>query len=256
MFEDLLIVLNQVLNPMVRDGQNSGYSWNHCYGFFQNRHADFNQNDMQLACLHLGFYLASWGMYRSGGIRYKDYRIYEGIINILLRHDYQAVWQPHYYDGILTGENEITQYTPQIQAARKLYSEIELYINRLKSRNNNGDERAISATETLITKILLGTTACVPAYDDYFKKGLKSMNMTQSFKTGFPKLLKRCRREQLLQELDNGYQQNGVQIFRQNSIITICIGNTNFQFPLMKVIDMYFWGKGFYQNNPQDGLGG
>ena len=54
-------------------------SWEHCYFFFKKlRNKELSERDIELAQLHLAFYLASWGMYRgSSFLLQKDYTVYE-----------------------------------------------------------------------------------------------------------------------------------------------------------------------------------
>ncbi|MFH1661746.1 MAG: hypothetical protein ABIA02_01460, partial [Candidatus Falkowbacteria bacterium] len=48
-------------------------SWEHCYNYFSLEDKEINKD---IACLHLAFYLASWGMYRgSTFLLQKDYLI-------------------------------------------------------------------------------------------------------------------------------------------------------------------------------------
>lgn len=42
------------------------------------------------------------------------------------------------------------------------------------------EPKPISPTETILSKIMLGTLGCVPAYDRYFIDGLKQINIHHS----------------------------------------------------------------------------
>jgi len=47
----------------------------------------------------------------------------------------------------------------------------------------NGRNTEVNVTDTLATKIMLGTMGCIPAYDRYFIAGLRTMNFSHiSFK--------------------------------------------------------------------------
>ena len=65
---------------MLKQDENNRYqSWKHCYEAF----GDITKDNDYLA-LHLGFYLASWGMYRgSTGLLQKDYKIHIGAVKIV-----------------------------------------------------------------------------------------------------------------------------------------------------------------------------
>ena len=57
-------------------------SWEHCYNFFKKiSKKKLDEEELDLAQLHLAFYLASWGMYRgSSFILQKDYTIFKKIV--------------------------------------------------------------------------------------------------------------------------------------------------------------------------------
>ena len=66
-----------------QDSFNRFNSWSHCYNAFD----DFNKSEDLLA-LHLGFYLASWGMYRgSTGLLQKDYQIHIEAVSIIKNYN-------------------------------------------------------------------------------------------------------------------------------------------------------------------------
>ena len=93
-------------------------SWEHCKNFFDNNKfpiEDFykadltledwknkekeiekdecNKNKLDSMCLHLAFYLASWGMYRgSAFILQYDYRKHKKAVLTLLQGKYEHLW--------------------------------------------------------------------------------------------------------------------------------------------------------------------
>lgn len=138
-----------------KDDKHSRYlSWEHCYSFFKNEHNQIlnDKEKLDLASLNLAFYLASWGMYRgSSNLLWKDYKIHEELIKELLSK----------CDNLFN-KNENIKWE-QIEQAKNI---IETYY---KKHN-------ISLTDTLITKVLMGIFGCVPAYDNFFKNGLRQYN--------------------------------------------------------------------------------
>ena len=58
-------------------------SWEHCYYIFsQSRNTD--APDIELLCLHLSFYLASWGMYRgSSFLLQRDYLVHKHAVETI-----------------------------------------------------------------------------------------------------------------------------------------------------------------------------
>ena len=81
-------------------------------------------------------------------------------------------------------------------------------------------------SETLITKILLGTLGCVPAYDRYFKAGVRKTKVA----SGNFSLLS-------VRDLARFYQDN------LNSLETVRNKMTvdGMDYPQMKILDMGFW---------------
>src|SRR3989338_6088675 len=69
-------------------------SWEHCYNFLKRiKGKKLNNEELDLAQLHLAFYLASWGMYRgSSFILQKDYKVFKNIIKTILSKEYALLW--------------------------------------------------------------------------------------------------------------------------------------------------------------------
>lgn len=89
------------------------------------------------------------------------------------------------------------------------------------------DTRAVNVTDTLATKILLGTLGCTPAYDRFFVEGLKKSGLS------FPYL--NARNFSALISYCQAYRQDFSHA--QQYILAAC----GVDYPDMKVIDMYFW---------------
>ena len=99
----------------------------------------------------------------------------------------------------------------------------------------NGTAKKIHATDTLVTKILLGTLGCIPAYDRYFIEGLRAKGLTYSTltKTNF---------------------QSVVEFYKTNrddfdSVQKSIQRKRGVDYPTMKLVDMYFWQIGFEKNS-------
>ena len=85
-------------------------------------------------------------------------------------------------------------------------------------------------SNTLITKILMGTLGCILAYDRYFIDGIKKQHIsTENYNVNS------------LHKLINFYETNA-QIF-EPVINQMKIGNI--PYPEMKFLDMGFWKIGF-----------
>jgi hypothetical protein len=189
-------------------------SWEHCYLYYLQEDIDAN-----LACLHLSFYLASWGMYRgSSFLLWKDYLFNKKIVEhiILLRKDLQSI-------DVLKASDQ------HLKKIIDLYTWIE---NWYKENTGliNGEEKKINPTQTLITKIILGTIGCIPAFDQYFIAGLKEEGI-ESKKVSLDSL-------KLLIDFYIEHKDQFEELEKK-----IRVGNL--PYPPMKLVDMYFWQIGY-----------
>ena len=210
-----------------KDNHHRYKSWEHCYSFFRTYRDLKSDADIDLASLHLGFYLASWGMYRgSSFLLQKDYKIHKYAISVLLDPKYCALWDLDMED-ILENSNLVELI---FDLKDKV---IEAYVESISEVN--GVPKQVNVSDTLITKILLGTMGCTPAYDRFFIDGQKE----SGFKNyNFDK--------KSFNELLGFYQLNASEfLFAQNTM-----SQHGTKYPMMKLIDMYFWQLGY--NKDQD----
>ena len=130
------------------------FCYNYFYSFYKEKRLPELANDknLQTSCLQLGFYLASWGMMRgSSFLLQKSVRNFRELITCIKKMD-SRLWEidvDHYSD-----EN--------IECLLDCKTQI---ISSLGEKNNPSD--------TLVSKIMLGVFANVPAFDTYFRKSLK-----------------------------------------------------------------------------------
>lgn len=129
-------------------------SWEYCHEAFKQHRQERDEAAIDYLCLHLAWYLASWGMLRNSFLMQKDYKIHAAVVKLIYQPEWEMLW-------------DIT--------ADKLAQ--EWYANRIMQLCEAITEAYVDSgagipTETLLTKILLGTIGCVPAYDRYFKKAL------------------------------------------------------------------------------------
>ena len=146
--------VDKYLSNMVQDSNHRFKSWEYCYTVFG------NSDSVDYLSLHLAFYLASWGMYRgSCGILWKDYTIHMDAVNIIRKfHSLRKEWFTM---------DDVSQIMELYNALKDYYSKITYYKPENKTSSLN-----LAATDTLITKIMLGTIGCVPALADLFKRCL------------------------------------------------------------------------------------
>ncbi|MEI7961121.1 MAG: hypothetical protein WCI04_02185 [archaeon] len=202
-------------------------SWEHCHNFFLKIMGNaLTDKDLDLAQLHLAFYLASWGMYRgSSFILQKDYTIFKNTVEIILDKKYALLWNI---------EKNLTEKSKMIDLFVELYGELDIEFKNIRESvkrhpDVNKSKRYLNKIEkissTLITKVILGTIGCIPAYDRYFIEGLKLENIQQKFNPNksFSKMLE-------------------IYSANKKEIDTLC--NQFAGYVPMKILDMYFWIEG------------
>lgn len=187
-------------------------SFDYCYNYFRPSN-DITQ-DIEKACLVLGFYLASWGMFRgSSFLLQKSAKHFEPTIRYIATLD-KSVWD---IDADNYDENNI-------QTIIKIYKDIKI---RLINKNN--------ADLTLITKILLGVFGFVPAFDNFFCNSFRAISEGQC---GFRKVNYKS-----LSFIKTFYEVNKTTIDRlsdETFTIDFMTGRkTSLNYPKAKIIDMY-----------------
>lgn len=224
MFKSIDIIMNtafdqkiilRYLSLMMNDPHHRYWSWDHCFKAFS------AEKDNQNLSLSLAFYLASWGMYRgSGGLLQKNHLVHEKSVEIISSGEYRPI-------RCSTNQEVSISLIPLILDLKAVISS---YYSSLKF-TRGGLNHDFSDTDTLLSKILLGTTGCVPAYDRYFILGMKKSK------------LKCCTfTKNGLVELFDFVKSNQKSIKQTQDFV---IEKTNHYYPIMKIIDMYFWQIGY-----------
>ena len=161
---DLIIKSSTEFYNDLKADENGRYrSWEHCYSHFIKARGS-KEVDYDYLSLQLAFYLASWGMYRgSSFLLQKDYRVHIPVVKELLSEKYDALV------GI-----ECTDFRKESnqQLLKDINSFLGQYYDKIR-REVKEQELKNQLSFTLITKILMGTLGCVPAYDRYFIAGIK-----------------------------------------------------------------------------------
>ena len=130
-------------------------SFDYCFNYFQDIRdvgkikSLADSEHIQTSCLHLGFYLASWGMLRgSSPLLHKSAKFYE----VLIQYISSAPKELWVIDAnCYSNEN--------IRLLLECRRSIGIALN------------PCGATDTLATKIMLGVFGNVPAFDTFFKFG-------------------------------------------------------------------------------------
>jgi len=188
-------------------------SFDYCYNYFQTYRERANVSavaataNMELSCLHLGFYLASWGMLRgSTDLLQRSIKHLEPVVTAIAGAP-PALW-----------EIDANDYSDEVWATLGGF---------------NADLCAIlsgNASDTLTTKIMLGIFGCVPAFDTNFVRGAGVWKFSQT----------------ALRRVELFYREHAevIERYRQPTLDFATNGNTHRKYTRAKVIDMIFFVEG------------
>lgn len=187
-------------------------SFDYCFNYFQSFFEADRQSELaapqnlQSSCLQIGFYLASWGMFRGSGDLYKrSVHHYVPLIEAIATAPTE-LWMTdaHNYDA---------------SAIRMVLSEA----TRLAASIGG-------MSPILVTKVMLGVFGCVPAFDTNFKAGFGAT-------TFGPKSLRR---------IGDYYESNAaiIERYRVPTLDFATGAETDRRYTRSKVIDMAFFVEG------------
>jgi hypothetical protein len=144
-------------------------SFDYCFNYFQSfRETDSTADiaapeNVLLSCLHLGFYLASWGMFRgSSDLPSRSLKQFQPVMELIARTP-DDVWtiDAHRYSDRAV-RDQLISTADDIQQAL---------------RHPDG----AWPTRTLATKVMLGVFGNVPAFDSRVVAGLRQTGRTGRF---------------------------------------------------------------------------
>jgi hypothetical protein len=212
--------ISAYFGEVVGDPHHRYRSWEHCYHFFREVTPSGIAGQRQNAALHLGFYLASWGMYRgSSFLLQRAYTAHLGVVDCLASPRFAPLWEREF-----GGEEADVELVPvTLDAAdeiRKAYSQFG------------------EPTETLVTKVLLGTFGCLPACDQYFIAGFSGAGLGYSYLNA-----------KLVRKLLAFSSEHLTELRREQATIR---DHSGVHYPLMKLVDMYFWQLGYEKGGQPD----
>ena len=152
-------------------------------------------------------------MYRgSSFLLQRDYTVHEQTIDVLHSERFAALWE------LEIGANPTDeQYADLVlQAADAVRSSYEPFGN---------------ASDALVTKVLPGTLACLPACDRFFIDGFKRTGHQYSYVNA-----------RFVKRMIGFCTEFAGELREEQSKIALASG---VDYPLMKLADMYFWQIGF-----------
>lgn len=221
---DELIDAAQTFYDDARANENGrSRSWEHCYRVFRDARIDPSP-DCDYLSLHLAFYLASWGMYRgSSFLLQKDYKVLVPIVEKILKPEYDCLF------GLACADVRNSDVWEQL---KKLSDDIAYYFRPIR---NEVAGRVVEypVSPVLITKILMGTLGCVPAYDRFFEEGERHLGLKE----------KNYKKNSLL-ELADIYEAHNDRLEEARRGMRV----GDLIYPQMKLLDMGFWQLGFEKN--------
>ena len=218
---DELISAAQTFYDDARANENGrSRSWEHCYRVFRDARNDPSP-DYDYLSLHLAFYLASWGMYRgSSFLLQKDYKVLVPIVEKILKPEYDCLF------GLAC--TDLREHGVQEQLANAS-DYIAKHFGPIRDEVA-GREVPTPVSPVLITKILMGTLGCVPAYDRFFQDGVATYKVTTQEYS-----LESVRKLAKFYEAHNDRLEEARRGMRTDDLI----------YPQMKLLDMGFWQVGF-----------
>ena len=218
---DELIDAAQTFYDDARANENGrSRSWEHCYRVFRDARTDPSP-DCDYLSLHLAFYLASWGMYRgSSFLLQKDYKVLVPIVEKILKPEYDCLF------GLACTDLRNNDVRAQL---KKLYDDIAEHFWPIRNEVA-GREIASSVSPILVTKILMGTLGCVPAYDRFFQDGVATYKVTTREYSSNSVL-----------KLVDFYEEHNDRLEEARRGMRV----GDLIYPQMKLLDMGFWQIGF-----------
>ena len=218
---DELIDAAQTFYEDARANENGrSRSWEHCYRVFRDARTDPSP-DCDYLSLHLAFYLASWGMYRgSSFLLQKDYKVLVPIVEEILKPEYDCLF------GLACTDLRESEVQGSLENLNKY---IAKHFEPIRDEVA-GRKVASSVSPVLITKILMGTLGCVPAYDRFFQDGVATDKVTT----------REYSRNSLL-KLVGFYEEHNDRLEEARRGMQC----EDLTYPQMKLLDMGFWQIGF-----------
>ncbi len=218
---------------------NSRYlSWEYCYESFKSSFSklnDLEESDFLCLSLQLAFYLASWGMYRGSSFLLQfDYKIHLETVKLILQNKYTHLLGYNW-------DKKSTNYSSNLDLLfgdKGLAESIKEIYKPFRGKVEKNGETKQDISDILVTKILLGTLGCVPAYDEMLKRAIK-----------FGK--EECNENKFIQRFGKRSFEALIDFYaRENTKLeekrkTLALKDfPEIEYPQMKLLDMGLWQLG------------
>lgn len=184
-------------------------SFDLCFYYFQtNKERIAEKENLETSCMYLWSYLSSWGMLR--GSSYLLTKSPAFLIPLIKHLKSSDVW------GI-----DVNNYTEEnITKILKEYGKIK---NALIDKETKKEP-----TDTLVTKIMLGVYGNIPAFDQFFKKGLGVGSVNK----------------ESLNKIKNFYDKHKDEFNQEIKVLNFDNEETELRYTKAKLVDMYGFQKG------------
>ena len=151
---------------------------------------------------------------------FRDYKVHKKVVKEILKPQYDCLF------GIKCSKFRDEEV---FNLMMELYRFIENYYGEVRDSVKEVDVKS-NPSSVLVTKVLMGTLGCVPAYDRYFIEGVKSKKVAAG----------RFGKNSILSLVDF-YEQNESDLEKARRGLKVC----GLSYPQMKLLDMGFWQIGF-----------
>lgn len=200
-----------------RDGDARYASFDYCFNYFQDFHDEDRLDELttpaqlQTSCLQLGFYLASWGMFRGKAA--------------LLNHSARRLVPVVRAIAVAPAEVWMIDADDYGTAAQRVLFDVKRQLRQVLPGGQS---------TTLVTKTMLGVFGCVPAYDRFFCDGFGAS-------TFGPKSLRNIQ----------AFCHANAEVIERHRVPTLDFagGTTRRRYTKAKVIDMVFFVAGLTGGN-------
>lgn len=236
-------------------------AWDFCYKhFFDNRDEYLSGHPSETllnqGALELASYLGAFGMYRNVQTASVNRRIYV----IVLKRLFEKVHElgiKHFSQNTVFNEYELRALIATVHAAfedayrEAKYTQIEAATRSVEE--TKAETFFAEASGTLITKVLLGTLAALPAFDRNFHTLAVEINHYQKCKLPSKIEIKASEDkdkspqiEEALKPLLSVVKNPEVQAYLRN-FVEPYFADANIlkiNYPLMRLLDLHFWAVG------------
>lgn len=213
--------MDRVAKALTDDPHHRLYSWDHSHAVWKAFLSGSASEDH--TTLSLAFYLASWGMYRgSSDLLFRDYKVLTPTVVFLKEAAHpRSAWT----DCLFSDENP----DPLSKRIAELAGDLKKALVP-KLKRPDVPSHHPQPSDILLSKILLNTLGCVPAFDTEVKRALEDLLPNYTAGDAF--------RLPVLKAVGQLARANRTLIEKgQGSLREKC----GVLYPLTKVLDLYLW---------------